>query len=110
MTQAFYLLFALIAAHFLCDYPLQGDFLARAKNHREPIPHVPWYQAMTAHATIHAAAVYLVLGIWWLAALEFVAHFAIDHYKCSGELTFNEDQLLHLACKIAWIAAFLLLV
>jgi hypothetical protein len=28
----------LFAGHALCDYPLQGDFLARGKNHCNPIP------------------------------------------------------------------------
>lgn len=31
------LLFILIAGHALADYPLQGDFLAKGKNHKAPI-------------------------------------------------------------------------
>jgi hypothetical protein len=41
---------ALVAAHALCDYPLQGDFLARAKNRAAPIAGVPWYQDCQARA------------------------------------------------------------
>lgn len=33
----------LLAGHALCDYPLQGDFLAKAKNRAAPLPGVPWY-------------------------------------------------------------------
>jgi hypothetical protein len=31
----------LLVAHVLADYPLQGAFLARGKNHRNPIPGIP---------------------------------------------------------------------
>jgi hypothetical protein len=32
----------LLVVHALCDYPLQGGFLARGKNEINPIPGVPW--------------------------------------------------------------------
>ena len=53
----------LLAAHALCDYPLQGDFLAKAKNPAQPIPGVPWWCAMAAHCAIHAGAVLLVTAM-----------------------------------------------
>jgi len=95
-------LFMLIVGHALADYPLQGDFLARGKNHRNPIPGVPWYQCMFAHAAIHAGAVCLVTHSLPLGCAEFAVHFAIDFFKCDGRLTFNEDQALHYVSKIAW--------
>lgn len=94
----------LLFAHFLADYPLQGDFLARAKNRTAPIPGVPWWQAMTAHAGIHAGGVALVTGFWFLGVVEFVAHFAIDSAKCSGRIGYNTDQALHALCKAAYVA------
>jgi hypothetical protein len=36
----------LLVDHALADYPLQVDFLARAKNHAAPIPGISWYQAL----------------------------------------------------------------
>jgi hypothetical protein len=87
-------------AHFVCDYPLQGDFLSKAKSAAAPIAGVPWYQAMFAHSSIHAGAVWLVTGIWWLGIIELVAHFFIDYGKCAGRMTFNEDQAAHIICKI----------
>ena len=36
------ILFWLMVGHALADYPLQGDFLAKAKNRTAPIPGVPW--------------------------------------------------------------------
>ena len=32
----------LLAAHALADYPLQGDFLSKAKNRFAPLIGVPW--------------------------------------------------------------------
>jgi hypothetical protein len=97
------LLFWLLAAHALCDYPLQGDFLARAKNHRAPVPGVPWYQALGAHALIHGGAVALVTGSVALGLAETLCHVAIDYAKCDGRLDYNEDQYLHAACKMTWV-------
>lgn len=96
------LLFLLLAAHALCDYPLQGDFLAKAKNRVAPLPGIPWFQALGAHALIHGGAVALLTGIWWLGLAEAVAHFVIDDAKCRNRLTFNADQLLHGLCKVVW--------
>lgn len=111
------LLFALLVVHALADYPLQGDFLSKAKNRAAPIPGVPWQQALAAHALIHAGGVAAVLLAWalladmlvefgaiilLLAAAEFVAHWLIDDAKCRGRISFNADQALHVACKAAW--------
>lgn len=98
------LFLALIAAHALCDYPLQGDFLSKAKNRFAAIPGVPWYQALGAHAVIHGGAVALLTGIWWLGVLEAISHFIIDDLKCTGRLSFNGDQIAHVACKAVWVA------
>jgi hypothetical protein len=92
----------LVVAHALCDYPLQGDFLARAKSPVSPLPGIPWQWAMGAHSAIHAGAVWLVTSSWLCAALEFVAHFTIDVLKCCGSIGFSSDQWLHLGCKAAW--------
>ena len=98
------LLLLLLAAHAVCDYPLQGDFLAKAKNRAAPLPGVPWFQALGAHAAIHGGAVALLTGVWWLGLAEAAAHFVIDDAKCHGRLSFNQDQALHLLCKLGWAA------
>jgi uncharacterized protein DUF3307 len=92
----------LLAAHCLCDYPLQGDFLSKGKNAFNPLPGVPWYQCLWAHSMIHAGAVALITGNLWLACAEMVIHFAIDYLKCRGTFGFNTDQALHVACKVIW--------
>lgn len=99
------LLFLLVCAHALADYPLQGDFLARAKNRRDPLPGMPWYHALGAHAAIHAGFVALLTGSVWLGLAEFVAHAATDHAKCAGRIGFDTDQAIHVACKVAWVGA-----
>lgn len=102
MLVFFTMLAYLLAAHALCDYPLQGDFLAKAKNWMHPIPGVPWEYALAAHAGIHAGAVLLITGHLSLAMWEFLAHFAIDFAKCGDLISFRADQLAHVACKVAW--------
>lgn len=97
------LFLALVFVHFLLDYPLQGDFLSRAKNKTNPIPGVPWYQAMFAHTFMHAAGVWLITGMWSLALIEFVVHWWTDDQKCRGELTFNQDQAIHILCKVFYV-------
>lgn len=119
------LLFWLLVGHALADYPLQGDFLARAKNHRNPLPGVPWVYGLLPHALIHAGAVTFLTGSPTLGALELVAHALIDYGKCAGAFgssgdyaapgrvewdghaadrrAFHLDQALHVACKLAWV-------
>lgn len=97
----------LMVAHALCDYPLQGDFLARAKNRHAPIPDVPWWQAMFAHCLIHAGAVAFLTGYWWLGVAEFVVHFVTDDLKCRGKINFNQDQAIHWVAKALWVLAMI---
>lgn len=98
----FWLLLMLCAGHALCDYPLQGDFLARGKNPNAPIPGIPWRQCLFAHALIHAGMVTLITGSVVLGILEFCIHAATDREKCEGKLTFNQDQAIHYGCKLLW--------
>ena len=100
------MLLRLLAGHALCDYPLQGDFLARGKNHKSPILGVPWYQCLLAHAAIQGGMVAFVTSSASLGIAEFCAHLVIDYGKSDGWYGFNVDQILHVACKVAW--AFIL--
>jgi hypothetical protein len=95
----------LLAGHAVADYPLQGDFLAKAKNRANPIPGVPWYHGLLPHAAIHGGMVGLITGSMTLGMAEFVAHCFIDDAKCMGRISYNTDQALHVACKVAWVAA-----
>ncbi len=103
MTPGPLMLIALLGAHFYFDYAGQGDFMAKAKNPVAPIPGVPWTYVLDAHAGIHAAAVALITGLWWLAIPEFVVHWLTDAAKCHGKIGFRTDQAIHIACKVAWL-------
>lgn len=96
------ILFLLIFGHFLADYPLQGDFLARGKNRSNPIPEVPFYQCLIAHAIIHGGVVAIITGVWWIGILEAICHGLIDDAKCTKKINFNTDQALHILCKLIW--------
>lgn len=98
-------LLLMFAAHAVADYPLQGDFLAKAKSRANPLPGVPWWQALGAHAVIHGAAVGIITRSPTLGIAETVAHAITDDLKCKGRLTYNQDQAIHAACKLLWALA-----
>ena len=94
---------ALIVGHTVADYPLQGDFLSKAKSRVAAIPGVPWQQALGAHAIMHGGMVWALTGSIGLGLAEVLAHAAIDDAKCTGKISFNTDQALHAVCKVAWV-------
>ncbi|MFT3898216.1 MAG: DUF3307 domain-containing protein [Thermomonas sp.] len=94
--------FAMLVWHAIADYPLQGEFLARAKNPATQTTEIPWWQALGAHAVIHAGGVAFITGSLWLGLAEFVSHALIDDSKCRGRIGYNTDQALHVACKAVW--------
>lgn len=98
----------MLIGHALADYPLQGDWLSKAKNPTlELVPgEVIWPMAMACHCAIHAGAVLLFTRKPILAAAEFFAHFAIYYAKCRGRIGYNADQTLHVVCKFMWAAIF----
>lgn len=114
MANFVYLIAALWIGHALCDFPLQGDFLAKGKDPIYGIREVPWWWCMGAHCAIQAGLVWVITGVPLLALLEFAAHWAIDYSKCRGWLgigsdsqrAFTIDQLLHLGCKVVWAVVF----
>jgi hypothetical protein len=117
----------LLVGHALADYPFQGDFLARAKNHAAPIPGVPWIHGLLWHAVIHGGAVGLIMSSTLLGTLEVLMHAGIDYAKCAGwfermgtpisaytaargemaqRCAFHIDQALHVACKVLWVLLY----
>jgi hypothetical protein len=97
----------LLLWHALADFPLQGDFLSRAKD-PTGIGNVIWPWCMGAHCMIQAGGVYLITGAWQVAVFEFATHWVIDWTKCRGRISFNTDQVLHLVGKLV-IVAYLVL-
>jgi len=99
------LLFMLVFGHALADYPLQGEFLATAKNRNTPIGKQFWKVALPAHAIIHGGFVMLITGSLLLALAEVIIHGVTDWFKCEGKISIHIDQLIHLVCKVAWAFA-----
>jgi hypothetical protein len=97
----------LLLAHYLLDFPLQGDYLARTKA-SEPY-------SMIAHVMIYSlgiATVYYLLGIvsettciiiFFGTAIQ---HFIVDRWKASQKEPKKwhiwVDQVLHIAMLMAF--------
>ncbi len=97
------LLFVLVAVHFLCDFALQNDFIAQAKNHKTDLGKQYWYWVLPAHGFIHGLGVYLVTGSVVYGLIEVIVHSLIDYTKCDGHLDFNADQFWHLFFKFMYV-------
>lgn len=96
------IMFLFLITHALVDYPLQGDFLSRAKNPLIPIAGIDWYIPMSMHCLLHAGTVWLVSGNIYLGLTEFILHFTIDTSKCYKKISFKTDQYLHILCRILY--------
>ncbi len=100
-------IFWLTALHFVADFRLQSDFMARNKVQGSSSI---WPWVLSAHCATHAAAVAFVLSPA-LGALEFVSHAATDYLKGRGlfgrgAAAFHVDQIAHLATKFVWLALY----
>lgn len=109
LPASFTLLFWLLVGHSLCDYPLQGDFLAQAKNRNSAVGANIWKWALPAHAMIHGGCVALLTGSLVLGCLEALFHGWIDFLKCDNRITYGQDQFLHVVCKVIWVLILMLL-
>lgn len=107
MDQALFVLFLMIGWHAIADVPLQTGDLSRAKR---PGGSMPWPFATAIHAFIHGFGVAAITGLWWLGLAEVVAHALIDQGKARRRYTALVDQFLHLACKAAWTALYIVAV
>jgi hypothetical protein len=101
------MLFLLLGAHALADYPLQGPYLSEAKNPNTAIGKQVWKWALPSHGLIHGLFVTLITSYLWLGILEVICHCAIDFAKSNNKISFNADQLLHVTCKVLWVLAAL---
>lgn len=100
--EPFLLFCRLFIGHAIGDFPWQGDFLARAKN--GAVPDMNPLLALVYHCAIQAGLVWIFTGRPLLALAEFLMHLFIDSIKIKGLISFNVDQLLHILCKVAWVA------
>ncbi len=115
LVEGLVLLFALLIGHALADYPLQGDFLAIHKNRHVKLPRQSrdfpptlWVHCLLAHSLIHAGFVWVISGQVIFALAETVLHFIIDYVKCERITSYHTDQLLHVGCKVLYVAVLML--
>jgi len=106
-------LFLLFAGHFLADFPLQGEHIAKTKNWHYVPDYIPegqtptpiWFYSLTAHAMIHGLMVYLITGSMELTLLQVLSHWGIDFLKCENIINPHVDQVLHyLALLLLWLS------
>jgi len=107
-----HMFWALLCAHALCDFPLQGDTMAKLKSRHTPIdptrvpvgakPSATWFYWLSAHALIHGGAVSLLTGNVALGITAAVAHWVIDFAKCENWTNLHQDQAMHVACTALW--------
>lgn len=93
-----------LLAHYIADYPLQGDFLAQTKGKY-------WY-SLLAHSIIYGLTIalcYKLIGVFtiWKAIVLIGSHMIIDYKKATAKnkdkaLTtyLYIDQILHLIINI----------
>lgn len=130
MTELLILLVIFQIKHFVCDYPLQGQYmLGKMKA-------TGWKLPLAAHAGVHAIATFTVaylfldLAYWLdnlvfatvLALADFIIHFTVDRLKASPNLggrfkptqpyfwwALGADQMAHHLTHYAIIFAIILL-
>lgn len=96
-------------SHFLCDFALQNDFVAKFKSRLVDGKYNPmWFWVLLAHCSIHAIPVLILTGSGFLALAMLISHFIIDFNKCEGKLTFNGDQISHLLVIFAIWSLFVI--
>ena len=102
-----HMFFFLLCGHFIFDFPLQGDTVAREKNPgstTELQKHVPWFYWGLAHAFSHAFAVAFITRSAVCAGIELWSHFGTDYLKCKQKFSIHVDQALHIAFKLFYTA------
>lgn len=83
-------LYKLIVCHFVGDYVLQIDFLAKSKGSNL------WH--MIVHCFLYTAPFAVVFGVDWRITVVLTAHIIVDNLKARWhKIGYLTDQTLHLA-------------
>ncbi len=106
MIELLVIIFWLLCAHFIADYPLQTPEMGKYKNKRnKPTPPTGakfesvWVAYLTSHAFVHTALSALILGPLLGIAIG-VAHWIQDYLKCKIQYSPNLDQIIHIAILV----------
>ena len=101
------IIFWLLVAHFLADYPLQSPEMGKFKNKKnKPLPPDKdakqvsvWFAYLTSHAFVHAGLSALVIGFPF-GFLIGILHWIQDYFKCKWQYSPNLDQIIHIGILI----------
>lgn len=105
-VSLFQLFFWLLVAHAVCDFPLQGEYLANAKNRNTELGKAfsgmlwPWH--LFCHSLIHGGAVAYVTGSITLGCAEVMVHMVTDFLKTENKIGYATDQAIHVLSKLLW--------
>ena len=84
------LIYKLMLCHFLGDYVLQTDFLAKTKGEN-------WWH-LIAHCVLYTTAFWIILGFGWQIICLLLSHIIIDSAKARyKKIGYATDQVLHIA-------------
>lgn len=123
VLEIFTLLVLFQLKHFLCDYPLQNQYMLgkmQATN---------WIKPLAAHAAVHSLATYIITMYFvgpftaiLFALADFIIHFTIDRIKASPKLggrwnptqpyfwwALGADQMAHHLTHYLFIAIIVLI-
>ena len=94
MEIVFLLLILFQIKHFICDYPLQTQYMLGKMGR------INWIKPLAAHAGVHALGTFFIVFLfmntaYWLdsfvfatafALVDFILHFIVDRIKASPDL------------------------
>ena len=95
LFEIFTLLVLFQLKHFVCDYPLQNQYMLGKANATN------WIKPLAAHAAVHSLATYIITMYFVgpftaiiFALADFIIHFTVDRIKASPKLggRFNPTQ------------------
>ncbi len=90
------LAYTLVTCHFVGDYVLQLDFIAKTKGEN-------WWHLL-AHCVTYTAPFAAVFGIDWRIAWLLATHLFVDALKARwGRIGYLTDQTLHLLAMAAYL-------
>ena len=91
------LIYKLIVCHFIGDYVLQNDFLAKTKA-------VNWWH-LIAHCFLYSLPFYFAFGWTWQLLAIIATHIFIDSMKARyNKIGYLADQILHIAVLASYFA------
>ena len=86
MLEIFILLLLFQLKHFICDYPLQTQYMLGKMNM------TGWFLPLFTHSSVHAIGTFIIVVFYnfylalVLAVIDLVLHFIVDRLKASPSL------------------------